>query len=57
MISKMTPPDTQASATLNLLRAFAQGGFADLHQVHRWTLDFVDGSPQGAEYQELATRI
>src|SRR3546814_6233422 len=32
----------QASATLNLLRAFAQGGFADLHQVHRWTLDSLD---------------
>ena len=39
----------QASATLNLLRAFAQGGFADLHQVHRWTLDFVGDSPQGEE--------
>ena len=32
---------TQSSATLNLLRAFAMGGFADLHQVHRWNLDFV----------------
>ena len=54
---RMVQAYNQASATLNLLRAFAQGGFADLHQVHRWTLDFVDGSPQGAEYQELATRI
>ena len=34
-------------ATLNLLRAFAQGGFADLHKVHRWNLDFVAESPQG----------
>ena len=54
---RMVQAYNQASATLNLLRAFAQGGFADLHQVHRWTLDFVDGSPQGTEYKELATRI
>jgi len=47
----------QAAATLNLLRAFAQGGFADLHKVHRWNLEFVAGSPQGARYEELATRI
>jgi 3-deoxy-7-phosphoheptulonate synthase len=47
----------QAAATLNLLRAFAQGGFADLHKVHRWNLRFVDGSAQGARYEELAGRI
>ena len=47
----------QAAATLNLLRAFAQGGFADLHQVHRWTGDFVDGSPLGGRYEEMAERI
>ena len=47
----------QSAATLNLLRAFAQGGFADLHKVHRWNLDFVAGSPQGARYQELAGRL
>jgi 3-deoxy-7-phosphoheptulonate synthase len=47
----------QASATLNLLRAFAQGGYADLHQVHRWNLDFVEQSPQSARYQELADRL
>jgi 3-deoxy-7-phosphoheptulonate synthase len=47
----------QAAATLNLLRAFAQGGFADLHKVHRWNLEFVAGSPQGARYEELAARI
>ena len=39
----------QAASTLNLLRAFAQGGFADLHQVHRWNLDFVKSSPQGTK--------
>ncbi len=47
----------QAAATLNLLRAFAQGGFADLHKVHRWNLEFVSGSPLGSRYEELATRI
>ncbi|MEX2453583.1 MAG: 3-deoxy-7-phosphoheptulonate synthase class II, partial [Rhodospirillaceae bacterium] len=47
----------QAAATLNLLRAFAQGGFADLHKVHRWTLDFVADSPQGHRYAELADRL
>ncbi len=47
----------QAAATLNLIRAFAQGGFADLHKVHRWNLEFVAGSPQGQRYEELSTRI
>ncbi len=47
----------QAAATLNLLRAFAQGGFADLHKVHRWTLDFVADSPLGHRYRELADRL
>ncbi len=47
----------QAAATLNLLRAFAQGGFANLEKVHQWNLEFVDGSPQGKRYEELATRI
>jgi 3-deoxy-7-phosphoheptulonate synthase len=47
----------QAASTLNLLRAFAQGGYADLHNVHRWTLGFVDKSPQGERYREMADRI
>jgi len=47
----------QAAATLNLLRAFAQGGFADLHKVHQWNLKFVSDSPQGQRYEELATRL
>src|SRR5215467_13465759 len=47
----------QSAATLNLLRAFAQGGFADLHKVHRWNLDFVADSPLGHRYQELAARL
>jgi len=47
----------QSAATLNLLRAFAQGGFADLHKVHRWNQDFVRGSAQGARYEAIADRI
>ena len=44
----------QSAATLNLLRAFAQGGYADLHEVHRWNLDFVRSSPASERYHELA---
>ena len=44
----------QSAATLNLLRAFAQGGYADLERVHQWTLGFVADSPAGARYEELA---
>ncbi|MET0338190.1 MAG: class II 3-deoxy-7-phosphoheptulonate synthase [Caulobacter sp.] len=47
----------QSSSTLNLLRAFATGGYADLYNIHRWTLGFVDGSPQGARYRELSEKI
>ena len=47
----------QSAATLNLLRAFAGGGYADLHNVHRWNLGFVADSPQGARYHELADKI
>jgi len=47
----------QSAATLNLLRAFAQGGFADLHKVHRWNLDFVADSPLGHRYKEMADRL
>ena len=54
---RMLSAYNQAASTLNLLRAFAQGGFADLHKVHQWNLDFVDGSPQGERYEELSSRI
>ena len=55
--NRMVTAYGQASATLNLLRAFAQGGFADLHEVHKWNLSFVENSPQGERYAELATRL
>ncbi len=47
----------QAAATLNLLRAFAQGGYANLEHVHQWNLGFVQDSPAGHRYQELSDRI
>ena len=47
----------QSAATLNLLRAFAQGGYANLHQVHRWTHDFMGRSPWARKYAETADRI
>ncbi|WP_294391806.1 class II 3-deoxy-7-phosphoheptulonate synthase [uncultured Sphingomonas sp.] len=48
---------SQSAATLNLLRAFAQGGYANLQQVHAWTLDFMGRSPWAAQYQQLADHI
>ena len=47
----------QAAGTLNLLRAFAGGGYANLHQVHRWNLGFVRRSPLAERYGDLASRI
>ena len=47
----------QSAATLNLLRAFAQGGYANLEHVQSWMLDFVDDSPLSERYSELAGRI
>ena len=47
----------QSAGTLNLLRAFASGGYADLHEVHRWNLGFVEQSPLADRYRDLAARI
>ncbi len=47
----------QSAATLNLLRAFATGGYANLEHVHRWTLGFLKDSPATERYQEIADRI
>lgn len=47
----------QSVATLNLIRAFAQGGLADLEQVHRFNLDFVKNNDFGQKYQQIADRI
>ncbi|WP_137700477.1 class II 3-deoxy-7-phosphoheptulonate synthase [Marimonas lutisalis] len=53
---KMLQAYTQAAATLNLLRAFSTGGYADVHQVHSWTLGFTEGE-KAARYREMAGRI
>ncbi|RKF21841.1 3-deoxy-7-phosphoheptulonate synthase class II [Altericroceibacterium spongiae] len=48
---------SQAAATLNLLRAFAGGGYANLRQVHQWTLDFMGRSPWADRFSDVADRI
>ena len=54
---RMVRAYNQSAATLNLLRAFAQGGYADLTQVHRWNLSFVEQSPAGERYKDLAEHL
>lgn len=53
---KMLQAYTQAAATLNLLRAFSTGGYADVHQVHSWTLGFTE-SEKATRYRDMANRI
>ena len=47
----------QSAATLNLIRAFTKGGFADLNQIHVWNQEFVAGSTQGQRYEAIARQI
>jgi 3-deoxy-7-phosphoheptulonate synthase len=47
----------QSASTLNLVRAFTKGGFADLTRVHAWTQEFVASSPEGRRYEQLANDI
>ncbi len=54
---RMVRAYSQAAATLNLLRAFAGGGYANLRQVHRWTLDFMGRSPWADKFKDVADRI
>ncbi len=54
--ARMLQAYTQAAATLNLLRAFSTGGYADVHQVHSWTLGFTE-SEKAERYREMANRI
>ncbi len=55
--ARMVQAYNQSAATLNLLRAFAQGGYADLHKVHQWTLGFVKDEVQVERYRRFADRI
>jgi 3-deoxy-7-phosphoheptulonate synthase len=54
--ARMLQAYTQAAATLNLLRAFSTGGYADVHQVHQWTLGFTESS-KARKYREMASHI
>jgi 3-deoxy-7-phosphoheptulonate synthase len=54
---RMIKAYNQSAATLNLLRAFAQGGYANLHQVHAWTHDFMGRSPWSKKFKDVADRI
>jgi 3-deoxy-7-phosphoheptulonate synthase len=54
---RMLQAYTQAAASLNLLRAFSQGGFADIERVNAWTLDFTQDAPGYERYHKLASRI
>ena len=55
--ARMVRAYSQAAATLNLLRAFAGGGYANLRQVHQWTLDFMGRSPWADKFAQTADRI
>jgi 3-deoxy-7-phosphoheptulonate synthase len=61
--ARMPDPDrlvqayNQSASTLNLVRAFTKGGFADLGRVHAWTQEFVASSPEGQAYDQLASEI
>ena len=54
---RMLKAYNQSAATLNLLRAFTTGGFADLNKVHLWNQEFIKHSPQGKRYKEIANKI
>ncbi|WP_439103024.1 class II 3-deoxy-7-phosphoheptulonate synthase [Celeribacter marinus] len=53
---RMLQAYTQAAASLNLLRAFSKGGFADVHRVHAWTLGFTEND-EAEKYRDMASRI
>ncbi|MEA3383695.1 MAG: 3-deoxy-7-phosphoheptulonate synthase class II [Campylobacterota bacterium] len=54
---KLLKAYNQSAATLNLLRAFARGGMADLHKVHKWNLNYMKDHTLGEKYEELASKI
>jgi 3-deoxy-7-phosphoheptulonate synthase len=55
--TRMVRAYSQAASTLNLLRAFSHGGYANLHQVHAWTHDFMGRSPWAKKFRDVADRI
>jgi len=55
--SLMVKAYNQCSQTLNILRAFVTGGYADISRLQAWNLDFVEQSPQGSKYRHLASKV
>jgi 3-deoxy-7-phosphoheptulonate synthase len=55
--ARMVRAYSQAASTLNLLRAFSSGGYANLHQVHAWTHDYMGRSPWAKKFKDVADRI
>ena len=55
--SRMVKAYHQCAQTLNILRAFSTGGYADLSRLHNWNLDFVEQTQQGSDYRRLATKV
>mmetsp|Transcript_18745 Transcript_18745/g.37130 ORF Transcript_18745/g.37130 Transcript_18745/m.37130 type:complete len:500 (+) Transcript_18745:67-1566(+) len=47
----------QCTQTLNILRAFSSGGYADMSRLHAWNLDFVESTEEGSKYRELASKV
>jgi len=54
---KMVTAYHQSAQTLNILRAFSTGGYADISRLHAWNLDFVERTPEGSRYREFATKV
>jgi 3-deoxy-7-phosphoheptulonate synthase len=54
---KMVQAYHQSAQTLNILRAFSTGGYADISRLHAWNLDFVERTPEGSRYREFATKV
>lgn len=54
---RMVKAYDQCTQTLNILRAFSDGGYANLSRLHQWTLDFVEETPQGSRYRKLANKV
>ena len=51
------PPLLVRPQTINLLRAFSSGGFADINKLHAWNMDFVRNTAEGSKYREMAAKI
>mmetsp|Transcript_2798 Transcript_2798/g.4379 ORF Transcript_2798/g.4379 Transcript_2798/m.4379 type:complete len:502 (-) Transcript_2798:155-1660(-) len=55
--SKMVKAYHQSAQTLNILRAFSTGGYADISRLHAWNLDFVESTEEGSRYRKFASKV